>query len=82
VDVNLSSDEETTHPMLSDVAADQKVLAGDDTGDDGATAARPTAPGLIGSGMLEKAKPSTADQPTIVAPTSSMAENTLPPPGC
>jgi hypothetical protein len=42
------------------------VLAGDDAGDERATSAEPTAPGLIGFRVIEQWKPSATDQILVV----------------
>jgi hypothetical protein len=61
VDINLSNDDKTVHPPEHDAPANQKVLAGDDIGDVGASSAEPTFPGLIRSDMPEKSKPFVVD---------------------
>jgi hypothetical protein len=70
MDINLSSDDETTHPLKSDASADQKVLASNDTGDMGASSAEPTTLGPIGSDMPHKPKPSAVDR-VLAAPPAS-----------
>jgi hypothetical protein len=37
VDINLSSDDEVVHPSMPDAPTDQKMPAGDDGSDEGAT---------------------------------------------
>jgi hypothetical protein len=61
MDINLSSNDEVEHPTMPDAPADQKMSAGNDAGDEGVTSAEPTAPGLIGSSVPEKSKPSATD---------------------
>jgi hypothetical protein len=68
VDVTLSSNDDIIHPLEPDALDDQKVSAGDDIGDDGATSTEPTAPGLIKSGMAKQSKPSAADQALAIVP--------------
>jgi hypothetical protein len=70
VDINLSSDDEIVHPPEPDVPVDDKILAGDDTGDVGVSSVEPTAPGSIGTGVPEKSKSPTADQVLTVPPSS------------
>jgi hypothetical protein len=69
MDINLSSDDEIVHPSDPDASANQKVLAGDDTGDAGASLAEPTAHSPFGSDMPKKSKPSTTDRVLIVLPS-------------
>jgi hypothetical protein len=77
VDINLSSDDEATHLPMPDAPANQKMSAGDDTGDEGATSIKPTAPGPIRSGMLVKSKHSAIDQVLIVPPSSRCGRKCL-----
>jgi hypothetical protein len=51
VGINLSSDDDTLHLLEPDALADQKVLAGGDVGDDGATSTEPTAPIIFSSSL-------------------------------
>jgi hypothetical protein len=74
VDITLSSDDETAHSSLPDAAAEQKVLASDDTRDDGVTSVEPTAPGPIRSGVLDKPKPFAANQAAIVPPVGGRGQ--------
>jgi hypothetical protein len=75
VDINLSSGDETMHQLEPDAPTNQKVLAGNDTGDMGAYSAEPTAPAPIGSSMPEKSKPSAADRSSLFHPLASVAES-------
>jgi hypothetical protein len=69
VGVNLSSDDETVHLLGPNALADEKVLAGGDVGDDGATSTEPTASDQIGFAMLERSKPSVTDRASVIPPT-------------
>jgi hypothetical protein len=79
VDINLSSDNETVHSSEPDTPADQKVLAGDDTGDVWVSSIEPTAPGPIGSSMFEESKPSTTDWVLVVPPSGKRGRKCPPP---
>jgi hypothetical protein len=59
--VTLSSDDNNVLMPKPDAPTDQKGLAGEDAGDNGATLAEPIAPGLISSAMPEQSKPSATD---------------------
>jgi hypothetical protein len=67
------------HPPELDASADHKVLSGDDAGDVGVSSVEPNAPGPIRSGVLEKSKPSAANQ-VLVVPPSSRRRQKCPPP--
>jgi hypothetical protein len=79
MDINLSNDDETMHPLEPDALATQKVPVGDDAGEKGATSAEPTAPGPIRSGMPEKSKASATDWVLVAPPTSRCGRKCLPP---
>jgi hypothetical protein len=68
MDITLSNDDDTMHQPELDASADQKVPAGDDAEDDGATSAKPIAPNLIKFGVPEQSKPSATDQTLVVVP--------------
>jgi hypothetical protein len=72
--INLSNNDETVHLLEPDALTSHKVLAGNDTRDVGSSSAKPTAPGPIGSSVIEKSKPFTADRVLVVPPLPSVAE--------
>jgi hypothetical protein len=80
VDATLSSDDDIVPLPNSDVLGDQKMSAGNDAEDDGATSAEPTAPGPISSDMPEQSKPSAVDQVLAIVPPSCRHGRKRPPP--
>jgi hypothetical protein len=80
VDVTLSSDDDIVHLPEPDVSADQKVSSGDDIGDNGATSAKPTAPGPISSVGPKQFKSSTADWVLSILPPCGSRGRKRPPP--
>jgi hypothetical protein len=80
VDATLSSDDDTVPLPNSDVSGDQKMPAGNDAEDDGATSAEPTAPGPISSDVPEQSKPYAVDQVLAIVPPSCRRGRKRPPP--
>jgi hypothetical protein len=80
VDVTLSSDDNIVHLPEPDAPVDEKVSADDDAGNNGATIAEPTAPGLISSIVLKQSKPSVADRVLNIVPPSGRHGRKHPPP--
>jgi hypothetical protein len=61
VDINLSSDDDTIIASKPNAPTGQKVLAGDDAGDDGSSSTELTAPNPTSSSMPRQSYPSAAD---------------------
>jgi hypothetical protein len=61
VDINLSSDDDTITASKPNAQTGQKVPAGDDAGDDGASSTELTTPNPTSSSVPRQSYPSAAD---------------------
>jgi hypothetical protein len=77
--VEVSSGEDDAS-KVDTLPAKQKVPDGDDAEGEGVSSAEPIAPALISSSVSKQAKPSTADQIDIVAPSTGGQKWKHPPP--
>jgi hypothetical protein len=80
VDVNLSNDNYIVTALKPNVSAGQKAPTDNDTGNDGASLAKPTAPNPISSDAPKQSNPSTADQVLTIVPPADRRGRKRPPP--